>query len=591
MNQSINRNILWAQVFADKLIKAKIKNILISPGSRNTPLIFVLSENKFFNINVIVDERTNGFFALGMDRASKSPSVIVTTSGTAVAELYPAIIEAYQQRIPIIICTADRPPHLKNTGANQTINQNNIYRNHIRKFYNAGLPSVSFSKLKIFSKNITNVIDICTNIDKGPVHINFPFEKPFEPDSYTDKISSKVIEDIFKLQYNLKTLKENELKLSKKFINKLLNEKSGLIFCGGGSFSNDFSSKLTKLSEILNYPIIADGTSVLRMGKFSKKNIVVNAAAFLRSSAISKTVSPKIILQFGKAPTSNAILRFLKNSSAEKYSIDEYGDLHDPSRKTKHVFKCSPEKFIEIFLQQVNMGKASSTIFQKHLTTLEKLSEKEKLKTIYNANFPFEGRIVKEIINAIPNNSNLIISNSTPVRDLDFFAPKTTKNISVFTNRGASGIDGIISTSLGIVSANQKPTYLIIGDLAFYHDINSLQIAKQYNIPLKIILVDNSGGGIFNMLPVAEYKSVFDKFFNTKLDIDFASLVKGFGGSYSLIKSWESLNSKLIETKNNSKLSVLHIKTDSQKSLAIRKKYWAAVEKKFYVILNNVKSK
>ena len=578
MNQPINRNILWAQIFADRLIKAGIKNIFISPGSRNTPLIFALSSNKFFNIKLIVDERTSGFFALGIANAIKIPSVIITTSGTAVAELYPSIIEAYQQRIPLIVCTADRPSKLKNTGANQTINQINIYRNHIRKFYNAGLPSVSYLRLENFAKNIDNIFDICVSENKGPVHINFPFEKPFEPDSYTDKIDSKVLEDIFNLQHNLKTPKKSEIKFPKKFISKLLNERAGMIFCGGGSFSSEFKSKLTKLSDILNYPIIADGTSPLRMGKFSKKNIIVNATAFLRSPVISKTVAPKIILQFGKAPTSNSLLQFIKNSSAEIYSIDEFGDMHDPSRKTKHIFKIIPEEFLNLLIEKLKREKITSAIFKKQLLSLEKLSEKNKSSIIYDSHFPSECRIINEIINSIPNNSNLFISNSTPVRDLDFFAPKTSKNISVFTNRGASGIDGIISTSLGIAAADKKPAFLVIGDLTFYHDINSLQIAKEYNIPLKIILVDNSGGGIFNMLPVAEYKLIFNKFFNTKLNVDFASLIKGFGCDYLPIKSWESLSDKLSSGKSNSTVSVFHIKTDSKKSLAIRQKYWDSVK-------------
>jgi len=579
MNQSINRNILWAQIFADRLIKAGIKNILISPGSRNTPLIFVLSNNKFFNIKLIVDERTSGFFALGIANATKTPSVIVTTSGTAVAELYPSIVEAYQQRIPLIVCTADRPSKLKNTGANQTINQINIYRNHIRKFYNAGLPSVSPLRLKNFAKNIDNMLDICATFNKGPVHINFPFEKPFEPDSYTDKIDSKIFEDIFNLKHNLKTLKKSEIKFPKKFISELLNERSGIIFCGGGNFSNGFRSKLTKLSEMLNYPIIADGTSPLRMGKFGKKNIIVNATAFLRSPVISKTVAPKIILQFGKAPTSNSLLQFIKNSSAEIYSVDEFGDMHDPSRKTKHIFKIIPEEFLNLLIKKLEGEKIASTNFKKQLLSLEKFSEKNKSNIIYNSHYPFEGRIINEIINSIPNNSNLFISNSTPVRDLDFFAPKTSKNISIFTNRGASGIDGIVSTSLGIAAADKKPAFLVIGDLALYHDINSLQITKEYNINLKIILVDNNGGGIFNMLPVAEYKTVFNKFFNTKLNIDFAALIKGFGCDYFPIKSWKNLSDKLSSGKSNSNVSVLHIKTDSKKSLSIRQKYWDSVAK------------
>ena len=579
MNQLINRNVIWAQVFADRLVKAKIKNILISPGSRNTPLIFAFSGNKYFNIKVIVDERTNGFFALGLSKANAAPTVIVTTSGTAVAELYPAIIEAYQQRISLIICTADRPKYLRNTGANQTINQTNIYKNHIKIFFDMGLPTADSFHLEKFSHKVDKVIAACRYLDKGPVHINFQFEKPFEPDSFTDSISKETIKSVFAIPLAAKILPGTKLKLPDNFIFKLKKGSSGLIFCGGGSFENTFGSKIVKLSNQLNYPIIADGTSPLRYGKCSKNNVIVNAAAFLKNEKIARSVNPKIILQFGKAPTSNTLLQFFKKSSAEKYAVNESGDLHDPSRTVKRIFKVPPEQFIDMILSHSFEQNSLKNNLKKYFRSLELKSEKVKSSIIYKAAFPFEGRIINEIINSIPNNSNLVISNSTPVRDVDFFSPASKKNISVFTNRGASGIDGVISTSLGIAAANTRPTFLIIGDLAFYHDLNSLQIAKKYDIPLTIILVDNNGGGIFNMLPVKDYKNVFDKYFKTELNIDFKFLVKGFGGDYSLIKSWNSLNSKLNDLHKDSKFSVLHIKTDSEKSLAIRKRYWALVGK------------
>ncbi len=580
MTQLINRNILWARIFADRLIKSKIRNILISPGSRNTPLIFALSEKKYFNIKVIVDERTSGFFALGSAKASRKPTVIVTTSGTAVAELYPAIIEAYQQRIPLIICTADRPKHLRKTGANQTINQENIYKNHICKYYNAGLPSVNYNKLSKFSSSVDELIDICEHSNRGPVHINFPFDKPFEPDSFTDSISENIVKSLFSQKRIISKLSKSRLQLPKSFLLKLEKESEGIILCGGGNFSNKFANKITKLSRHLKYPIIADGTSSLRFGKHRKTNVIINASAFLKNDTAAKTVVPKLILQFGYAPTSNALLNYFKNSKAEKFSVNEFGDLHDPSKTTKQIFGLSEDVFIDTIIGKTKPRK--STVKNGsfvELKAFENFSEKIKSRIVYKSKFPSEGRITNEVVNNIPSGSNLVISNSTPVRDLDFFSPASSKHISVFTNRGASGIDGVISTSLGIAETNKKQTFLIIGDLAFYHDINSLQIAKEYNIPLTIILVDNSGGGIFNMLPVAKYKNVFLKYFRTELNIDFKSIVKGFGGNYFLIKSWKSLNLKLNNFDKSTNFSVMHIKTNSEKSLTIRKKYWALVQK------------
>lgn len=198
MKKYINRNYFLASLFVKQLEVPQIKNVCISPGSRNTPLTLAFAENKKFKKYIHIDERSSGFFALGLAKQTNKPVVLITTSGTAVAELYPAIIEAYQQRIPLIVCTADRPAYLKNTGANQTINQENIFRNHIRKFWNVGLPSLTKKKLFSFTKKINEIIFLATEKDKGPVHINFPFEKPLEPNSFTDTISFNLKDFIFR---------------------------------------------------------------------------------------------------------------------------------------------------------------------------------------------------------------------------------------------------------------------------------------------------------------------------------------------------------------------------------------------------------
>ncbi len=189
----INRNILWARSFVNELAVLGVKYVSISPGSRNTPLTIAFANNKAIKSFIHIDERCSGFFALGLAKASNSPVAVVCTSGTATVELYPSIVEAYQQRVPLIICTADRPPELLNMGANQTINQNNIYRNHIRWFYNAGLPDPDMKSIRNIKLAANNAVFYSTIKSRGPVHLNFPFKKPFEPDSFTDEIDQKLL--------------------------------------------------------------------------------------------------------------------------------------------------------------------------------------------------------------------------------------------------------------------------------------------------------------------------------------------------------------------------------------------------------------
>ncbi len=193
MKIKVNRNILWAEAFVNELSSLGVKYASLSPGSRNTPLTLAFANNKKIKSYLHIDERSSGFFALGMAKSSGTPVAVVCTSGTATAELYPAIVEAYQQRVPLIICTADRPPELRDLGANQTINQTDMYKNHIRWFADPGLPVISDSRILRLKSIARNAVFISTVGSRGPVHINFPFKKPFEPKSYTDQISKELL--------------------------------------------------------------------------------------------------------------------------------------------------------------------------------------------------------------------------------------------------------------------------------------------------------------------------------------------------------------------------------------------------------------
>src|ERR1035437_2547756 len=232
----INKNIAWAETFVKELFAGGVKYVCISPGSRNTPLTWAFAHNRNIKKYVNIDERSSAFFALGLANRTGSPVALVCTSGTAAVEFYPAIVEAFQQRIPLFICTADRPSELRHTGTNQTINQDNLYKNHIRFFTDVGLPDMSIKKITSLKKTAVNAIEICCYKNKGPVHLNFPFRKPFEPDNYTDEISNKTNSLLVKSIY--KSYAHNaEIKLSgeKWFLNiveKLKHNQRGIISVG-----------------------------------------------------------------------------------------------------------------------------------------------------------------------------------------------------------------------------------------------------------------------------------------------------------------------------------------------------------------------
>jgi len=580
MKKFINRNFFWATLFIEQLATLGLQNVCISPGSRNTPLSLALAKNKKFNKYIIVDERSSGFFALGIAKQTNKPVVIVTTSGTAVAELYPAIIEAYQQRIPLIVCSADRPFYLRNTGANQTINQENIFRNHIRSFVDFGLPQINKRKLNSLCKKTVEVVSISKFNNPGPIHFNFPFKKPLEPNSFTEKINCNISDFILTEEISSKSIKANNINVLK----GIQSSDKIIILVGWANYHPKFYSELIKLSKKNNIPIFADGTSELRFHKTNCKNIIVNHSSLLKINLFQKLMNVDLIIQFGNAPISQTVLNFLENIKVKKIFVNEFGDRKDSSRNSGRIAKQEPTNFLKELSRIIDKKKFDNT-WLKEILGSEGNCERLKSKIINKSKFGLEPRISNELLKIIPNNSNVFISNSMPIRDFDFFASKNNKGIEIFTNRGASGIDGIISTASGVASKSKQKTFLLIGDLAFYHNLTALSNLAENKIPLVIILINNNGGGIFNMLPIAKEEKHFEKIFTTPLNLDYSNFTKGFGGNYKLIKSWKHFQNTIENSISTKNFTVIEIKTDSVKSLELRKKYWEMLEQEIISLI------
>jgi 2-succinyl-5-enolpyruvyl-6-hydroxy-3-cyclohexene-1-carboxylate synthase len=566
MKIKINRNIFWTATLTDFFVNSGIKYACISPGSRSTPLTFAISSEKRIKSYPIVDERTSGFFALGIAKSSNSPVIIVTTSGTATAELYPAIIEAYQSRIPLIVCTADRPSYLRNTGSNQTINQKNIYKNHIRYFAELPLPSIDKKSLRNLLSKISEAILISNFLDKGPVHLNFQFEKPFEPELTTDFIDDNLI--MYVNDLSDKFLSTN--KINKYLLDENLNIKSvDLITIGAGKFNQRFLKLLNKFSTRFNIPIYADANSSVRYSKTTIKNLITNFEPLLRNENLILKFKPESVIHFGRNLTSQAIEDFIIKSKAKRYIINEFGDRFDSTKKAK-IIKFEPEKFIEAII------KSNIKVFS--IDTLEYLKSIDyKIEIIKHKIFRNslnEVSIILELIDNLPDKSNLFVGNSLPVRDLDFFSSLHKKRINIFQNRGASGIDGIISSSLGVALESKRKTFLVVGDLSFYYDLNSLMIAKQFNIPLIVILINNNGGAIFNYFPISKHKQIFKKYFLTPISFDVKKICESFGLKYKLVKSLNELKKSILTANKYKSFLILEVKTNSLYTKALKEKFW-----------------
>jgi len=577
----VNRNILWAETFVAELVNAGVKYACISPGSRSTPLTYAFTTNKKIKSFAIIDERSSGFFALGLAKAAKSPVALVCTSGTAAAEFYPAIIEAYQSKIPLIVCTADRPPELQNVGANQTINQNNIYKNHIRWFADAGLPHVNNKRLNYIKQIARRTLVECSIKNIGPVHINFPFKEPFEPTAFTDEITQHDLKIIKSIPKFLLSQDPTEKPINRKTLQsiskKIIKHPKGIILVGLDNYSKGFFAACNQLSEKTGYPILADAASNMRFSTHSAQNVLTNYDSYLRSEKFVLDHKPSLLIQFGRNFSSKALSNFIADCSCEKILVNKFGDWKNPKDGSTSIIDVDPERFCMEFLSFNRRKPIAWNEWFNDFIDIEKSATKVKGKIFEKAPFPNETRIVHEVINSIPDGSNLMVSNSLPIRDLDLILPFMKKNINIYHNRGASGIDGIISTALGIAKVSKSKTFLLIGDLAFYYDLNSLLIAQKNSIPLTIILINNNGGRIFEALPISKQKNIFEEYFATPHNLNFSEFVNAFGGNYFEAKSWSGFRKKLKQSKTKNNFSVLEIKTDSKKSLALRRTYFKAV--------------
>ncbi|MBK7632808.1 MAG: 2-succinyl-5-enolpyruvyl-6-hydroxy-3-cyclohexene-1-carboxylic-acid synthase [Ignavibacteriales bacterium] len=577
----INRNGFWANIFFDQLAECGVKHACISPGSRSTPLTYALSQNKKIKSYVIIDERTSGFFALGIAKKTNAPVLIITTSGTAAAELYPAIIEAYQNRVPLIVCTADRPARLRNTGENQTINQDHLYHNHVRFFYDSGLPNINLKKIKGLKTAAIKAFDICSYQNVGPVHFNFPFEKPLEPNSFTDEIEENMLleslaDEIKEINANKSSIiNEPSLKL---VVSLLKKQVAGLITVGPGNFSDQFYDELENFSIKFSLPVFADASSSLRFRSKSFSNLISNYDALLRDESFFKIFSPKFVLHFGRPLTSPKLEEYFSLVKPKGFTINNFADVYDPSPKFR-LLKSSKEVFLNTLINLVSTNQNDFSKGLKNLKYLDRQIENIKSKIFTISKKINETGVLLNVIDSIPPDSNLMIGNSIPVRDLDFFASAVNKNINVYQNRGASGIDGITSTALGICAKSKNPTYLVIGDLSFYYDLNSLWIAKQYNIPLIIILINNNGGAIFRFIPIVEHKNIFEKYFLTPANISCKKLTEAFEIDFKELKTQQDIVNHIKVSSVRKKPVVFEIKTNSEYSLSLRKKYWKKVNK------------
>ena len=512
-----NINLNWSQRISDTFYALGVKHICICPGARNTPLTLSFINNKNFITTSHIDERSGGFFALGLSKKTSKPSIIITTSGTAVANLYPAIIESNYSKTPLIALTADRAEHHIGVGSNQAINQKNIFSNNVRKFIDLGDPNKELDSLQ---NQIIDIFNSCIGTQEsppGPIHLNAPFDEPLIEDiNNIQKINIKKIESINKYNCSLDSMNDSI--------------ENSLIICGEIN-PNESVDQILDFSEYVNAPVLADPTSNLRFYK-KHTNVISNYNFIL--DKIEKL--PSVIFRFGRKPTSKILLKFLERHK-NVYLIDKYPDFNDSAN---HKIKSDYEGFLKHIKSSYK-----KIINNPFLTILTKYQD--KISNLINnlSSDLTEGILINKILSQLPSNSNILLGNSLAIREADDICLNINKNHNIFCNRGASGIDGLVSTMLGISYANKSISNVdlaILGDLSFFHDMNGLHFLINNKIKTKFLILNNNGGQIFSKLDISKFDIPdFEKFWITPLNIDLKNIALLYGLEYTTPNNFNDL--------------------------------------------------
>ncbi|MEY8346519.1 2-succinyl-5-enolpyruvyl-6-hydroxy-3-cyclohexene-1-carboxylic-acid synthase [Niallia circulans] len=554
----------YLDALISELVKNGVEHAVISPGSRSTPISLLLAEEEDIKLHVHIDERSAAFFALGIAKASKKPTVLVCTSGTAAANYFPAIVEAKISRIPLIVLTADRPHELRDVGAPQAIDQLDLYGKHVKWFMEMSTPDNSPGMIRYAKTVGARAVAMAKQHPSGPVHVNIPLREPLIPD--LNNLERYRSEDQETRTIQIKT---GEFTIHDSYFHDLAasleaeEERKGIIICGEID-KEDFSLKILQLAEITGFPIIADPLSQLRSKSADKDVVIDTYDTFLRNERIKSLLKPDIVIRFGSMPISKPLTIFLReNEKAKQIVIDGGSGYRDPNQLTTEMVYCEEGYFCEQLSSFV-----SPCSINHYLNKWIEINEKTKkeLTKIAEIKEMSEAKLFHCLGEMIPNKAVLFVGNSMPIRDLDTFFHKQKKQVTIIANRGANGIDGTISTALG-VGVIKQPLFLIVGDLTFFHDLNGLILSELYQLPITVILINNNGGGIFSFLPQVELPRHFELLFGTPLNIDFKHAVEMYKGQYQLVNSWNHLEILFQDSDFAEGLRVWEIRTNRENNL------------------------
>lgn len=553
------------------LVASGLERAVLSPGSRNTPLVLAFREALGARAVVVVDERSAGFVALGMARGGGAPVALVCTSGSAGANYAPAVVEAGASRLPLVVLTADRPPELHDCGAGQTMDQQHLFGRHMRFFQDLGAPAVGVDPAWL-RRVATRAVDRTRGPLAGPVHLNVPFREPlWSPTAPASDAPSPPPADILRGRPSLSAEQLDTVAAA------LRAARRGAIVCGPvtGVPEPHAVDAIRRLAAALDWPLIADPVSGLRFGRAEGAHVIATADALLRDPDFAEAHAPDCVLRFGAAPTSKPTFQWLGRHAADTaILVDLEGAWHDPTGAARMVVAADVAGLCDALLPRIAGGQPEEGWTDRWVHADARA--RAHLDAACAEGPPWEGAIARRVVDALPAGALLHVASSMPIRDLDGFAPALEKPLEVTANRGVNGIDGTLSTAVGEAIATARPTCVLCGDLAALHDVGGLHTAVALGARLTVVVVDNGGGGIFGFLPIADHPTSFESGFVTPQHTD-ATLYAEAAGARGRTVECGALTAAVAEAVERPGVDVLRVVVDRETNLARHRETWAAI--------------
>lgn len=531
-----NLNYAWSQALFDELVRGGVRHVVVCPGSRSSPLAVTAAETKALRTWSIIDERSAAFFALGLARATSLPVALVATSGSAGAHFLPAAIEASLSHVPLIFLTADRPWELQGFGAPQTIPQQELYGRFARRFDELPVPEASDACFAHLRSVVARAVHESQSSPPAPVHLNVPFREPLAP---TDAAFANVGTTALRGRPNGAPYlsfsggsrpRSPDAAEVRALVQRLSKLDRGVIVCGPRAIADGFGPAVHALARALDWPVLAEATSQARYGFDGEA--VVHYDALLQHMPFAFAQRPAFVLRFGGGLTSKRLFQWLDGCGAETLLVSDHGAVNDPAHVAASLIQGNATALCTALTEQLPARSGGTW-------RASWLEADRRVRAIYEAELSSHSRVNEPLIARTvaaqwPAGGKLFVSSSMAIRELDSYSSPDRAELRVLCNRGANGIDGIVSSALGLAAADDRPTALLTGDLAFLHDLGGLLTAKRHGLNLTVVVVNNDGGGIFSFLPIAQTTPHFEALFGTAHGVDLAHAARLFGATHHL---------------------------------------------------------